>query len=197
MPAPTYLSPQYITYAMISTELNNVIKVDLINDPPIAPNNMSVNQVNDYIARGESDIIQTFLANYIQIPLTTTLGGTWDTLLNNPLWYNTYASLKSLFVNSALSLIYRNYFATSGEGNNGANIIKNIEAQINRQSNSLLRVDQAGNPLLKNCFIGLRLCDNFTQRISKGTRIPLIPTGEDQGQMAISSVPNYRWGFNK
>jgi hypothetical protein len=197
MSFPKYLTPQYLRYDMIANLLVNVIKVDLVNDPPEPPNTMYLGQVEDLMAQGESYVIQTYLANYVKIPLETLDNQPWDHLLSNPQWYQTATNIKSLFMASAFFYIYEYYFSLSGEGNNGEELIKNAYNQINRQANALLRIDQAGNPLLKNCFIGLKLADNYTQRIAHSCRIPTIASGEDQGVMAINSIPNYRWGWNR
>lgn len=196
MPLPTqpqYLTPTYISFDMIQVQLSKTI--DIIYDGDTTNGSgMTVEQIEDYMAKGEAFIIQKFLQNYYDIPLVTTLNGDYTTLQDNPQWYQaTYVPLRALFLNSAYYQIYLNYFSAGGS-QNGKALIENAVSQLNYYANQYFRIDQAGNPLLVNVFPGLKLCANAKQRIAKYARIPCIPSGFDQGFMGIGSIPNFRYG---
>ncbi len=201
MVAPVYLTPQYITYDMLANQLAKA-SVIVTNDDTLGATGIYIGVVNDLIAKGEAYIIETILSNYVQIPLTTIKNTPFDDLVNDPVLYaqygQTYAEIRDLFMSSAYWQIYKSYFGFSGNDNNGNDIIKQYSNKISIYTNSLLRLDQAGNPLVKNAFAGLKVAINGSQRIAKQARTANgIPQGGDQAWSSFGAVPNLRWGCNR
>lgn len=193
----TYIEPIYITYEMIKNQLIQIIKVN--EDPDnLGPNGigMYIGDVKTYMAEGESFILKTILSNYVALPLTALDGGDFNSLLDNPAWRDTYIQVRALFCNAAYYYIYLNYFSEGGT-NNGQALMKTAVAQINYYRNSLLRLDQAGNPTVKNAFVGLKKASNGSRMIPGKSRVPPIPLGLDQAYAAFNSTPDLRYGFNR
>lgn len=195
MAAPTYLTPQYITYAMIESQLLKIIDVQDVADPTTS--GMYIGDVNTYMAEGEAYVIKNILSNYVKVPLETLDGGTFDDLYDNLLWRETYIAIRSLFVTAAYYYIYLNYF-TEGGTNNGAEIVDQTAKQLNFYTNKLLRLDQAGNPSVKNAFAGLKPALNGSKLLPGPAATPTgIPLGIDQSYAAFNAIPNLRYGFNR
>lgn len=198
---PVYLTPQYINYAMIRATLTNnntgnnttglIIVKEFDDDSP----GMFIGQVNDYMAQGESYIIQTVLSNYVEIPLITIKNGDFASMVDNPQWLQlTYTPLINLFKSSALIQIYMNYWGTGGESSNGAELISQMKKQINFYTGMLLRLDQSGNMMYKNSFVGLKPCINANNQIGRQARVANgIPTGQDTASQVFRAIPQYRW----
>lgn len=200
MVAETYLEPQYITYAMIeSTLAKTSIKVTDDTDPE-APG-IYIKQVETCMAMGEAWIIKNILANFVEIPLTTIDGRPFDDLYNDlnlrKKYADTYISIRDMFISSAIWQIYKNYFSYGGS-DNGTNLIEQYRAKTNAYSGTYNRLDQAGNPFVKNAFSGLRRALNGSRRIGQQARsAACIPTGEDQSWAAFNAQPNLRWNFDR
>lgn len=193
MSQPAYQKPKYITYEMIERQLR-VGAVKVVDDE-LANEGLYIGQVEDYMAQGESFILQTVLSNYVHLPLTTINGGTFADLQNNPEWEQlTYTPLVNLFKASALYQIYLNYYAVGGEGNNGEALIINQSKQVSFYTSMLLRLDQNGNMMYKNAFIGLKLRDNGNPKMPRRSRgaAGSMFDGQDQAYAAFNAIPNYR-----
>ena len=172
-------------------------QIYITTDPTLGSDGIYIDVANDLLAKGESYIIKNILSNYVQIPLETIYNTPFDNLYGDPHYNDTYVEIRDLFLNSAFWQIYKSYYSWSGS-NNGDDIIKQYSNKINAYTNTLLRLDQAGNPLLKNAFSGLKLGSNSSHRIASTARIPCgIPQGQDQSYAAFVATPNLRWGFNR
>jgi len=195
MPAPIYEEPIYISFDMIENQLGKM-QIDITEDPDPTVPGMYKPVAIDLMAKGEAYILQTILSNYVQIPLETIDNLPFDSLYDNPKYNQTYTAIRDMFLSSAFWQIYKSYFSDGGT-NNGKNIIEQYSNKISIYTNTYLRLDQAGNPLVKNAFAGLKPAANGSQRIAKSSRIPAIPQGRDQSYAAFNATPNLRWGFNK
>lgn len=198
MVAPVYLTPQYITYDMLALLLNKT-GVLVTDDPGMDVAGIYIGQVNDLMAKGESWVIKTILSNYVQIPLTTIINTGFDDLYNNPdlspKYMDTYDSIRDMFISSAMWQIYKTYFSFGGN-NNGNDLIRQYANKISVYTATYGRLDQAGNPLVKNAFAGLLRATNGSHRIgSLGKTACGIPTGADQAWADFNAQPNLRRSF--
>jgi len=108
-----YMMPSYITYEMVAGQIHPLVKVRLVDDPELP--GIYIGLVNDFLAQGESYIIQTVLSNYVEIPLTTIDGCSFQSMINHPKYKQmTYVPIMNLFKASALYQLYLNYFAMGG-----------------------------------------------------------------------------------
>lgn len=191
-----YMKPSYITYEMVASQIHPLIKVQLVDDPELP--GMYIGLVNEFLAQGESYIIQTVLSNYVEIPLTTTEGCSFESLITHPKYKQlTYIPIINLFKASGLYQIYLNYFSMGGEGANGQELIAQQAKQVNFYTSMLLRLDQSGNLMYKNAFDGLRKCRNASQRIAKKIGAPNMISGSRIADFALGSIPDLSrnpWG---
>jgi len=191
-----YMMPSYITYEMVAGQIHPLVKVRLVDDPELP--GIYIGLVNDFLAQGESYIIQTVLSNYVEIPLTTIDGCSFQSMINHPKYKQmTYVPIMNLFKASALYQLYLNYFAMGGVGANGQELIAQQAKQVNFYTSMLLRLDQSGNLMYKNTFEGLRLCKNASQRIAKSRGAPRMISGSNIANIALNSIPNLSrnpWG---
>lgn len=197
MTAPTYLTPAYITYAMIENLLHPEIKVTDIDDPELP--GIYIGVIETLMAKGESYIIKTILSDYVSIPLVTFDNQPFENLYEgyDGAYRDTYISIIDMFTSSAIWQIFKDYFGTSGTVN-GKELITQYANKISIYTNTYKRLDQAANPISKNAFSGLKRAINGSQRIAKVGRVPCgIPQGRDQAFAAFNGVPNLRWGFNR
>lgn len=184
-----YAKPSYITYEMVAAQLSPLIKVKFVEDEEIP--GIYIGLVNDFLAQGESYIIQTVLSNYVEIPLTTTDGCDFKNLITHPKYYQlTYIPIINLFKASGLYQIYLNYFAMGGEGANGQELIAQQAKQVNFYTSMLLRLDQSGNLMYKNSFAGLRPCANASRKIAKVIGAPKMISGSRIADFALGSIPD-------
>ena len=200
-PALTYLTPVYITLDMMVNQLaKNSITIN--TDPTLNAPGIYIKVANDLLAKGEAYVIKTILSNYVKIPLQSIYytgpanGSDFDVLATDPQYSSTYAEIRDLFINSAFWQIYKSYYGNSG-GANGNDIIRQYANKVSSYLNTLQRLDQSGNPMVKNAFSGLKLAWNGSQRVPKGARVPNIPQGLDQSWAAFNAINNQRWGFNR
>lgn len=189
MPVPQYMTPSYINYDMVSSQIHPLIKVQPVDDPDLP--GLYIGLVNDFLAQGESYIIQTVLSNYVEIPLTALDGRGFDSLLDNPKYTQlTYIPIINLFKASGLYQIYLNYFSMGGEGANGQELIAQQAKQVNFYTSMLLRIDQSGNLMYKNIFAGLRPCQNASRKIAKVIGAPNMLNGGVIADIALGSIPD-------
>lgn len=200
-PPLTYLTPVYINLDMMVNQLakNGVM---ITTDPALNAPGIYINVANDLLAKGEAYVIKTILSNYVKIPLqsvyyTGPVNGTdFDVLATDPQYGSTYTEIRDLFLNSAFWQVYKSYYGNSGSAN-GNDIIRQYANKVSGYLNTLQRLDQSGNPMVKNAFVGLKLAANGSQRVPKKARVPFIPNGRDQSWAALNAVQNLRWGFNR
>lgn len=184
-----YATPQYITYEMIAAQINPLIKVKFVEDENIP--GVYIGLINDFLAQGESYIIQTVLSNYVEIPLTAINGCDFKSLITDQKYYQlTYIPIINLFKASGLYQIYLNYFAMGGEGANGQELIAQQAKQVNFYTSMLLRLDQSGNLMYKNSFAGLRPCKNASRKIAKVIGAPKMINGSRIADYALGAVPD-------
>ena len=194
--APNYLMPRYINLDMMTNQLSKT-ELYITDNPELGASGIYIDVANDLLAKAESYVIKNILSNYVQIPLETIYNTPFDNLYGDNKYHDTYVEIRDLFLNSAFWQIYKSYYSFNGS-NNGDDIIKQYQDKLNAYINMLQRLDQAGNPLIKNAFAGLKLGVNSSQRIANVARVPLgIPQGTDQSYSVFNSIPNLRWGFNK
>ncbi len=199
--APIYLTPVYISLDMLVNQLGKS-GLFITQDPTPGVQGLYVGVANDLIAKGESYVIKTILSNFVNIPLQSIYyvgpptGTDFNILAGDPQYGDTYTEIRDLMINSAFWQIYKSYYGDSGTGN-GADIVRQYANKVSAYTNTLQRLDQAGNPLVKNAFNGLKLAPNGSQRVAKQARVPCIPQGQDQSFAALNATPNLRWGFNR
>ncbi len=196
MVAPVYLSPQYITYEMIERLLRTTSV--LVTDDLLGTG-IYIGEVNTLMAQGEAWVIKTILANYVEIPLTTIDNTEFNQLYNNATLYakygDTYATIRDMFISSAMWQIYKVHFSAGGN-NNGNDLIRQYANKISVYTSTYGRLDQAGNPLVKNAFSGLKRATNGSHRIgARGGTACGIPTGADQSWADFNAQPNLRFSF--
>ena len=194
MAAPIYLTPSYITLAMIEPLLRQC-EIKISTDPLLPNGGVYSGTVETIMAGAESNIITTILANFVELPLVTLNGGNFDSLLDNPLWANTYIQLRTVFIAKSMVDLYINKLSTEGRlASSGEQLLKSQYAIVNNFTAMANKVDQAGNLQYKNIFVGLKPCINASHRIAGiATGGINLPTGADRSSQAINSIPNYRY----
>lgn len=200
MPAPQYLQPLYVTYDMIKGYLGtiNVSMTPLINlQPELGQSEgIYIEDLNTLLALAESDVIINVFSNYLAIPLESRLNVPFNDFYDIPNLRNTYIFIRNIFINCSLWYIYKTYYAQGGNAN-GQALTKNALDKYNQDKVSLVKLDTATNPVLKNVFQNMKLATNYTPRIPKAPMVPDIPTGEPQTEFAYNSIPDFAWGFNR
>ena len=192
MAAPVYLTPSYVTFDMILPLLNQAnIKV-VYDDTDTS--GVYQGTVETIMAGAESNIITTILSNFVALPLATTDGGSFDDLLDNPLWKNTYIQLRTVFIAKSMVDLLLNKMNTEGRlAEAGSKLLDSQYRIVNNFTAVANKVDQAGNLQFKNILVGLEACANASSRIGGKAVSPTgLPTGGDRSYQAINSVPNYR-----
>jgi hypothetical protein len=200
-PPLTYLTPVYINLDMMVNQLAKS-QIYITTNPALDAPGLYINLANDLLAKGEAYVIKTILNNYVNIPLQSIYytgpanGSDFNVLANDPQYGSTYTEIRDLFLNSAFWQIYKSYYGNSGNAN-GNDIITQYANKVSAYLNTLQRLNQAGNPAVKNAFSGLKLANNGSKRVPGVARVPNIPQGVDQSWAAFNAINNQRWGFNR
>lgn len=200
MPQATYLTPNYITYPMIQLELEKG-QVEIYTDPmlPASTPGIPLNKVLDYMAKGETDVVNGVLIDYVMLPLQATDGTPFVDMgdSDNQVFEYSYNAIITAMLDSALLRVFKYWYSFSNPGNNGKQIIEQTEGRVNIFRNLFNRFDQAGNIERKNMLQGMMPCSNARSRTSTGVQPIAIPHGGDQAWAAFNSIPNLRWGFRR
>lgn len=194
MPAPLYLTPEYITYEMVEIMLRPM-------DITITTNEFDTNGIyrgviENLIALSEQQVCTDILSNFIKLPLENIRGGDFASLYDIPEYRNTYLNIRNMLVQFSLWNILNQYYSVSGTGN-GQQLIDNAIKSYNYYKNMYQKLNQAGNLATVNAFTGLVLANNAQNRQPHAGIVPDIFSGEVQSDMAIRSLPDFMTGFNR
>lgn len=190
MPAPTYMTPQYISIDMVTSNLSPMVRITDVEDDKSG--SIYVGVVNNLITMAEAEVINDVLSNYLALPLQGINGESFADLYDMPeVREYSYTPIRAMFVNCSLFFIYRQYLADGGN-TNAQSLFEAAENRYNRDKTIYQELDIAKNPRLKNAFRGMKRVDNYSQRIPSGCTTPDIYDGENQSWAAENSVLNLR-----
>jgi hypothetical protein len=182
-------TPIYLDYDLIELILkSDAITVNLTEDQSGA---ISKELVLYYMCQAESYIYNTMFSNYVASPLMTKDGLPFATLADSSETKATYEGIINIMTNYAILTILNKVYSGGGTGN-GEKQIKFATTVYNQSAQPYLpKHDNTESPVFKNVMRYLKPCDNASNRVPTPAGSPDIPSGLNEGLLALNNIPYF------